>query len=67
MGAAAEQSDDVEDGLQRRVDDLVAAHGGDPRAVIETLLLVNDARAAATSYGYVRGRAVGAALLDHGR
>lgn len=51
----AEQRD-----LDERIDDILAAHNGDWRAALETLLIVSDARAATISYGYVRGRAPGA-------
>lgn len=42
--------------LDERVASLLAAHRGDAIAVIETLLLVADSRAARTSFGFVRGR-----------
>ena len=45
--------------LDERINEIVAAHGGNWRAAIEVLLLVSDARAASISYGYVRGRAPG--------
>lgn len=37
------------------MESLLAAHNGDALAVIETLLLVVDARAERVSFGFVRG------------
>jgi hypothetical protein len=48
--------DDEQDALDRRVATLLAAHNGDARATIETLLLAADSRAARVSFGFVRGR-----------
>ena len=56
---------DEQAALDARIDALLAAHGGDARATIEVLLLVNDARARAISHGYVRGLFPGARLLGH--
>lgn len=42
--------------LMARIDQLIEVHGGDLRAVIETLLLAYDDRAEQVSDGYVRGR-----------
>jgi hypothetical protein len=56
MAQAAERIDSTEAALEARVDSLVAAHQGDARAVIETLLLAIDARTARISFGFVRGR-----------
>jgi len=56
MGRAAEIIDAEQHALDERVDSLLAAHNGDARAVIETLLLTADSRAARISFGYVRGR-----------
>jgi hypothetical protein len=55
MAKAAERIDSAEQALEARVESLVAAHQGDARAVIETLLLAIDARTARISYGFVRG------------
>jgi len=56
MGRAAEIMDAEQQALDKRVDSLLAAHNGDARATIETLLLTADNRATRTSFGYVRGR-----------
>jgi hypothetical protein len=55
MAQAAERIGSTEAALEARVDSLVAAHQGDARAVIETLLLAIDARTARISFGFVRG------------
>ena len=47
--------DEAQSTLDQRVDSLLAAHNGDPLAVIETLLLAVDARADRVSFGFVRG------------
>lgn len=55
----AEHDDDLkpqERALVERIDQLIEVHGGDLRAVIETLLLAYDDRAGQVAYGYVRGR-----------
>lgn len=51
-----EETIDEQNTLNERVDSLLAAHNGDARATIETLLLAADNRAARISFGYVRGR-----------
>lgn len=51
-----EKTIDEQNTLTERVDSLLAAHNGDARATIETLLLAADNRAARISFGYVRGR-----------
>ncbi|MCX5569578.1 MULTISPECIES: hypothetical protein [Kaistia] len=56
MGPAAEIVDAEQHALDERVDRLLAAHNGDARAVIETLLLTADSRATRISFGYVRRR-----------
>jgi hypothetical protein len=56
MAEAAKRNDSGEAALEARVESLVAAHQGDARAVIETLLLAIDARTARISFGFVRGR-----------
>lgn len=56
MAKPAEQTDSAQDALDQRVDSLMAAHQGDARAVIETLLMAIDARAERISFGFVRGR-----------
>lgn len=56
MAEAAKRIDSPEQALEARVESLVAAHQGDARAVIETLLLAIDARTARISFGFVRGR-----------
>lgn len=48
---------DQEKALVARVDQLIAVHGGDLRAVIETLLLAYDDRVDQVSTGYVRRQA----------
>ena len=48
-----------EKALLRRVDELIAVHGGDLRAVIETLLMAYDDRVEQVSFGFVRGRGRG--------
>lgn len=42
--------------LLKRVDELTEVHGGDLRAVIETLLMACDDRVEQVSNGFVRGR-----------
>lgn len=59
MAEAAQLIDAVQSALDQRVDSLMAAHEGDARAVIETLLLAIDARAERISFGFVRGRLPG--------
>ncbi|MCX5518014.1 hypothetical protein OSH10_06165 [Kaistia defluvii] len=59
MAEAAYPIDPAQSALDQRVDSLMAAHQGDARAVIETLLLAIDARAARISFGFVRGRLPG--------
>jgi len=56
MGHAAEVIDVEQAMLDEWVESLLASHGGDARAVIETLLLLADGRAERISFGYVRGR-----------
>ncbi|BCP55824.1 hypothetical protein K32_44410 [Kaistia sp. 32K] len=56
MGRSAEAFEEEQRALDARVESLLAAHRGDPRAVIEMLLLAADSRAERISYGYVRGR-----------
>lgn len=56
MGRAAEIIDAEQAALDKRVGSLLAAHNGDARAVIETLLLASDSRVERISFGYVRGR-----------
>lgn len=56
MGRAAETFDAEQAALDERVESLLAAHNGDARAVIETLLLTADSRAARASFGFVRGQ-----------
>ncbi len=63
MGARTEPVDSEQEALDERIDDIIAMHDGDWRAALETLLLVADARAETISYGYVRGRAPGMAML----
>ncbi len=48
-----------EKALLKRVDELIAVHGGDLRAVIETLLMAYDDRVEQVSFGFVRGRGRG--------
>lgn len=48
---------DQEKALVARIDQLITVHGGDLRAVIETLLLAYDDRREQVSTGYVRRRA----------
>lgn len=48
---------DQERALVARIDQLIVVHGGDLRAVIETLLLAYDDRREQVSTGYVRRRA----------
>ncbi|MBN9018704.1 MAG: hypothetical protein J0H11_14925 [Rhizobiales bacterium] len=48
---------DQERALMARIDQLIVVHGGDLRAVIETLLLAYDDRREQISTGYVRRRA----------
>lgn len=56
MGEPIEDGVPAQDALDQRVQNLVAAHNGNPLAAIETLLLAVDARAERISFGYVRGR-----------
>jgi hypothetical protein len=56
MAEAAKIIDEDQDALDERVANLLAAHNGDMLAVIETLLLAADSRAARISFGFVRGR-----------
>jgi hypothetical protein len=56
MAEAEQTNDDEQHALDQRVESLLAAHNGDLRAVVETLLLAADSRAARVSFGYVRGR-----------
>lgn len=42
--------------LLKRIDELIDVHGGDLRAVIETLLMAYDDRVEQVSNGFVRGR-----------
>ncbi|WP_201402316.1 hypothetical protein [Kaistia sp. 32K] len=59
MAEPAEKIDpdrSAESELDQRVDNLITAHQGDARAVIETLLMAIDARAERISFGFVRGR-----------
>ncbi|MCX5580233.1 hypothetical protein [Kaistia terrae] len=49
-------SDETQIALDERVDSLLAAHNGNARAALETLLLAVDIRASRVSYGFVRGR-----------
>jgi hypothetical protein len=56
MAEAAKTPDEEQDTLDARVANLLAAHNGDMLAVIETLLLAADSRAARISFGFVRGR-----------
>lgn len=55
MADPAETFDEVQIALDQRVESLLAAHEGDARAVIETLLLAIDARTERVSFGFVRG------------
>lgn len=48
-----------EQALLKRVDELIAVHGGDLRAVIEALLMAYDDRLEQVSNGFVRGRRLG--------
>lgn len=57
--ALADQDSELteqERALVERIDQLIEVHGGDLRAVIETLLLAYDDRADQVAFGYVRGR-----------
>lgn len=56
MTTADDDTDDDEAALIARIDQLIAVHGGDLRAVIETLLLAYDDRVEQVSEGYARGR-----------
>lgn len=56
MADAAKTIDDEQTALDKRVASLLVAHNGDALAVIETLLLATDSRAARISFGFVRGR-----------
>lgn len=56
MAQAVHPIDPAQSALDHRVDNLMAAHQGDARAVIETLLMAIDARTARISFGFVRGR-----------
>lgn len=57
MGEAAVPiSNEAQIALDERVDSLLAAHNGDARAALETLLMAVDIRASRVSYGFVRGR-----------
>lgn len=56
MGQPDKTIDEEQNALSERVDSLLAAHNGDARATIETLLLAADNRAAQISFGYVRGQ-----------
>jgi len=48
-------SDETQLALDERVDSLLAAHDGDARAALETLLLAVDIRTSRISFGFVRG------------
>lgn len=65
MAEAAHPIDPAQSVLDQRVDNLMAAHQGDARAVIETLLLAIDARAARISFGFVRGQLPCIGAGDH--
>lgn len=56
MAQAAHPIDPAQSALDQRIDNLMAAHQDDARAVIETLLMTIDARTARISFGFVRGR-----------
>lgn len=56
MAEVAKTTDEEQSALDERVSRLLKAHNGDALAVIETLLMVADARAARISFGLVRGR-----------
>jgi hypothetical protein len=56
MAEAVKSVDDEQQALDKRVESLLAAHNGDLRAVVETLLLAADSRAARASIGYDCGR-----------
>lgn len=59
MAGSDDDSDELtpqEQTLLKRVDELIEVHGGDLRAVIETLLLAYDDRVEQVSNGFVRGR-----------
>lgn len=56
MTEAAKTIEDEQGALDERVNSLLAAHNGDLRAVVETLLLAADSRARRISFGFVRGR-----------
>jgi replication-associated recombination protein RarA len=47
--------DEAQVALDERINNLLAAHNGDARAALETLLLAVDIRASRISYGFVRG------------
>lgn len=57
---------ETQDPMQARIDDILAAHGGDARSAIEMLLVYGDGIADSLSFGYVRGRIVTAARLRRG-
>ncbi len=56
MAAPDDKLDDQEKALLERIDQLIEVHGGDLRAVIETLLMAYDDRTEQASSGFVRGR-----------
>ncbi|MBN9433840.1 MAG: hypothetical protein J0I45_15515 [Bosea sp.] len=58
-GLAEGDFTEQEKALLKRVDELIAVHGGDLRAVIETLLMAYDDRVEQVSFGFVRGRGRG--------
>ena len=64
MGQPAKEIEHEQRALDDRINEIVAAHGGNWRAAIEVLLLVSDARSASISYGYVRGRSSDEALVE---
>ncbi|MCX5511961.1 hypothetical protein C3941_07810 [Kaistia algarum] len=64
MGSEAAGSIEERDPMQERIDDVLAAHGGDARSAIETLLLYGDGVVDSLSFGYLRGRIVTRARLS---
>lgn len=54
------------DGMEARIDEILAAHGGDVRSAIEMLLVYGDGLADSLSFGYVRGRIETEARLRSG-
>lgn len=58
-GLAEGDFTEQEKALLKRVDELIAVHRGDLRAVIETLLMAYDDRVEQVSFGFVRGRGRG--------